>query len=85
MTILDEIEKLWPIIASIIGVVVWLIRLEGTGSANAKRVDVLERNFDHLEQHVNNMENGIAKEITAVKEALARIEGYLKGIKEKQE
>lgn len=54
-----------------VGFIVWLVRLEGKILNNENRLC-------HLETEVESMHNGIQKELTQVKEALARIEGYLK-------
>ena len=58
-------------ILSIIGFIVWLVRLEGKTNHNDKRLA-------HVEAQVENLESGLVKEMTEVKQALARIEGYLK-------
>lgn len=65
------IEANWQVIASIIGFVVWLVRLEGKTLNN-------ERRITHTETQVENIESGLVKEMSEVKQSLARIEGYLK-------
>jgi len=74
---LAELEQHWTLLMAIIGFIVWLVRLEGQGSNREKRLT-------HLEQQVENMESGLVKELGEVKQALARIEGYLKGKSEKE-
>ena len=61
----------WPEITSIVGFVVWLVRLEGKTLNNDKRLS-------HVETQVENLESGLTKELSEVKQSLARIEGYLK-------
>jgi hypothetical protein len=68
---LAELEQHAAAITALIGLIVWLVRLEGKTLNNDKRLC-------HLEAEVESMHNGIQKELTQVKEALARIEGYLK-------
>lgn len=68
---IEEIQKDFPIIATTVGFIVWLIRLEGKTVNNEKRVS-------HLEIQIENLESGLVKEMSEVKQALARIEGYLK-------
>lgn len=68
---LEHPEFPTTLIATIVGFVVWLVRLEGKTTNNDKRLC-------HLEVEVEQMNSGISKELTQVKEALARIEGYLK-------
>lgn len=68
---MDWLEAHWQTMTGLIGLVVWLVRLEGQGVNR-------ERRLTHLEQQVENLESGLVKEISEVKQALARIEGYLK-------
>lgn len=58
-------------LVSFVGFIVWLVRLEGKTTHNEKRLT-------HVEQQVENLESGLVKEMSEVKQALARIEGYLK-------
>lgn len=69
--IIEHPEPLITLIATFVGFGIWLIRLEGKTNNNDKRLC-------HLEVEVEQMNSGISKELTQVKEALARIEGYLK-------
>jgi hypothetical protein len=59
------------ILSETIAVIVWLVRLEGKTKNNEKRID-------HLSVQVETMESGLVREMSEVKQALARIEGYLK-------
>lgn len=65
------ISEYWQAITSIVALVVWLVRLEGKTLNNDKRLT-------HVETQVENLESGLVKEMSEVKQALARIEGYLK-------
>jgi hypothetical protein len=65
------IHEHWQELLSLLGLIVWLVRMEGKTTHSEKRIC-------HLEQQVENLESGLVKEISEVKQALARIEGYLK-------
>lgn len=69
--IVDHPEPVLSLVMTFLGFGVWLVRLEGKTTNNDKRLC-------HLEAEVESMHSGIQRELTQVKEALARIEGYLK-------
>lgn len=68
----------WQLFGSVIGFIVWLVRLEGKTLNNEKRLD-------HAECQLETLENGLTKELAEVKQSLARIEGYLKAKAESKE
>lgn len=68
---MDWVEAHWQSISAIIGFIVWLVRLEG-------KVQHTEKRICHMEVQVETLESGLVKEMSEVKQALARIEGYLK-------
>ena len=67
----------WPEITALVGFIVWLVRLEGKTDNNDKRAG-------HMEVQMENLESGLVKELGEVKQALARIEGYLKAKSEQE-
>ena len=73
---MDWVHEHWIEITGVLGFIIWLVRLEGKTLNTEKRLD-------HAEKQLDNMESGLVKELMAVKEALARIEGYLKAKAEK--
>ena len=75
---LSWISGHWEQLGSIVGVIVWIIRLEGKVLNSEKRLDANEKRITHVEGQVENIESGLTKELSEVKQALARIEGYLK-------
>jgi hypothetical protein len=75
---MEALESHWQVITGIIGLIVWLVRLEGKTLNNEKRID-------HLDQQVNTMEGALVKELSDVKQSLARIEGYLQATKEHED
>lgn len=64
-------------VAAVLSGVVWLVRLEG-------RVNYHERELAALETKHTDLTNGIVKELSEVKQALARIEGWLQAHKEEK-
>lgn len=68
---MEFVESHWQTLTGIVGFIVWLVRLEGQGMNQEKRLT-------HLENQVENLESGLVKEMSEVKQSLARIEGYLK-------
>lgn len=109
---LSWISGHWEQLGSIVGVIVWIIRLEGKVLSSEKRITTAERAVEHVEQRnieadkritqiesqnvtserrlthmegqVENIESGLTKELSDVKQSLARIEGYLKAKSEEQ-
>jgi hypothetical protein len=65
------LRDVWPALSFLVGFIVWLVRLEGKTLNNDRRIS-------HAEQQIENIENGLTKQLGEVKQALARIEGYLK-------
>lgn len=61
----------WDQLGTIVAFIVWLIRMEGKVLNSEKRIT-------HIENQVDNIESGLSKELSEVKQSLARIEGYLK-------
>ena len=72
------IEENWHVALTLIGLIVWFVRLEGKTLNNDKRLT-------HTEHQVENLESGIVKEMSEVKQALARIEGYMKAKNENEQ
>jgi hypothetical protein len=68
---MNWIHEHWQELFSFVGFMVWLVRLEGKTLNNDKRLT-------HVEAQVENLESGLTKEMSEVKQSLARIEGYLK-------
>ena len=70
------VVEAWPIVAALIGLIVWLVRLEGKASSTEKQVDALWIKHEGLDSKV-------VEQLASVRESLARIEGSL-GIHQKQ-
>lgn len=91
--ILQAIDTLWPLLAAIIAFTVWLIRLEGKSTHGVERLRDLRKDFDayrtktdtelsDLEVRITQIDSDLVKQISDVRESLARIEGAL-GISKK--
>ena len=61
------------LIGSIVGVVVWLIRLEGKVNMAEKSNNETQKDVDHLRTDFRN----VFETLAAIREGLARIEGRL--------
>ena len=67
----------WPLISAVIGLVVWLVRLEGKHTANEKAIERVEKQTSALEIKHEQLDSKLVQQLAAVREALARIEGAL--------
>jgi hypothetical protein len=65
------ITQHWEQLTALGGVIAALMRNNFMTKAHEKRIT-------HLEAQIENIESGLTKELSEVKQALARIEGYLK-------
>lgn len=68
---METLTGYWKELVGIVSFIVWLVRLEGKTLNNEKRIT-------HAETQIENLESGLTKELSEVKQSLARIEGYLK-------
>lgn len=77
MSLLSFLNTYWTIIAAIVGLIVWLVRLEGKNSSNEKAIERVEKQVDSLEIKHEQLDSKLVQQLAAVREALARIEGAL--------
>ena len=82
MDVLIFINTYWPVMSAIIGLTIWLVRLEGKISECEKHRERLEKQADVLEIKHEQLDSKLVQQLSDVREALARIEGAL-GIKTK--
>lgn len=65
----------------VVGVVVWLIRLEGKIKNNSDKIEAVETNhtreIDKLEIRQEALENKIFDKLSVIEKSLAKIEGRL--------
>lgn len=58
------------IVISVIGFIVWLVRLEG-------KVRYQEKELASVRAHVDALDSQVVEKLTGLEKAVARIEGYL--------
>jgi len=75
--LLAFLNTYWTLIAALIGLIVWLVRLEGKLSSNEKTIERVEKQVDTLEIKHEQLDSKLVQQLAAVREALARIEGAL--------
>ena len=61
---------IWPVVLSIVGLIVWAVRLEG-------RVNQVEKIQTSLEIKHEASDSKVVDQLSDVRESLARIEGHL--------
>lgn len=74
---LKAFVDLWPVIASLVGVVVWLVRLEGVTKRNRDMIENHGKDIEKLEAKYEYMNTDVLKQLSQVRESLARLEGRL--------
>ena len=74
------LADLWPIFAGGIGVIVWLVRLEGRVTAVNDKTDHNQKDVTALGIKHESLDSKIVEQLSEVKQSLARLEGAL-GIK----
>jgi hypothetical protein len=66
-------------ITGVVGVGIWLLRLEGRLNTQAQRTDIAEKSIERLWERLTTMDSEMMKELRRQGESLARIEGQLRG------
>lgn len=77
MEVINFINTYWTLIAALLALIVWLVRLEGKNSANEKAIERVQKQADALEIKHEQLDSKLVQQLAAVREALARIEGAL--------
>lgn len=94
MSILQVIEILWPIILAGIGLVVWLVRLEGKVKTSSDKirdnrqeyreaVATCQAEIKALTVKHESLDSKVVEQLAQVRESLARIEGAL-GVRDRE-
>lgn len=79
---MDQIKAItdaWPVLAGLIGLVVWAVRLEGKINALEDDYDQLKTEHNSLRAEHNALNSSTLQELSKIRESLARIEGRLLG------
>ena len=90
--IVQAIDTLWPILLAFIAYIIWLIRMEGKQMFLSTQVKELREDFkeyrdktdaelDDVRIRITNIDSDLMRQISDVRESLARIEGALGLIK----
>lgn len=66
----------WPFVLSIVGLVVWLARLEGKTDSAIKANEETQRDVNDLRTRHEGLDSKIVEQLARVRESLARLEGY---------
>ena len=74
---MSDINAAWPVLLSILGFVVWLVRLEGRINANDNSITQAQKDVDTLRVKHEALDSEMMKELSRIRESLARIEGRL--------
>jgi hypothetical protein len=82
MELLDVLLKYWPLLAGLLALVVWLVRLEGKHSHNHDMIVACQADLKSLTIKHESLDSKVVEQLAQVRESLARIEGAL-GVKER--
>lgn len=77
MDALLALSEAWPLVVAAVGVIVWLVRLEGRVNQGDKDHEATEKRMDILTTKHDHLDSKVVKELSNVRESLARIEGAL--------
>lgn len=72
-----EIYRLWPVFASALGFVAWLIRLESKVMVLEKDITEKNQQIDRLDIKIGAIEGKIIEKLSMIEKSLAKIEGRL--------
>lgn len=70
-------ELIWTVGVAGVGLVVWLVRLEGKVLANERANVETQKDVDALRIEHNSLNHQTVKQLSEIRESLARIEGRL--------
>jgi hypothetical protein len=90
--ILQAIDTLWPVLLAFLAYIIWLIRMEGKQMFLTTQLEQLREDFkeyrdktdhelDDVRVRITNIDSDLMRQISDVRESLARIEGALGLIK----
>jgi hypothetical protein len=76
----SEYLGVWPVLVGTVAFIVWLVRLEGRVTYEARITSANEKRIDTLEEKHHALDSKVVEQLSDVRESLARIEGAL-GVK----
>lgn len=74
---LEAMSSAYPLIASLIALVVWSIRLEGKVKAIEQANERTQKDIDALRVKHEALDSKVIEQLTQIRESLGRIEGRL--------
>ncbi|RTL05256.1 hypothetical protein EKK58_08335 [Candidatus Dependentiae bacterium] len=77
MEVANLVSNFWPLITAFIGLIVWLVRLEGKGQVNERDIARNTMEIEKLNVKHESLDSKVVEQLATVKESLARIEGAL--------
>ena len=77
MEFVNMLSNYWPLITAFIGLIVWLVRLEGKGTINERDISRNTMEIEKLNVKHESLDSKVVEQLATVKESLARIEGAL--------
>ena len=75
----EIILKYWPVFATIIGGLIWLIRLEGKVQRHDKDIRELESDSKEEIRDINRKLDAMSGELTKMCISFSELSGYIKG------
>lgn len=76
---MEKIEFIWAAMASICGLVIWSIRLEGKVLQNERDFTRIQSHVDGLSNSQGALERSVLDQLARIRESLARLEGLIQG------
>jgi len=74
-----DIQSLIYIVSSLIGIVIWFVRLEGLSKFNNRMIDELRQEITELRTKHEALDSKIVEKLSVIEKSLAKIEGRLLG------
>lgn len=77
MELLNAVSQAWPILLSLLGLIVWLVRLEGRASHSKELIIDCQKDIAEMRIKHESLDSKVVEQLSQVRESLARIEGRL--------
>ena len=74
-----DIQSLIYVVSSLIGIVIWFVRLEGLSKFNNRMIDELRQEITELRTKHEALDSKIVEKLSVIEKSLAKIEGRLLG------
>jgi len=77
---MENLHAYWPEIAALVGVGIWMLRLEGKVLAVEKLSDVSQDEIKNMDEKLTQFDSKVLNKLSEIAERLSYIEGSLKGM-----